>query len=80
MSGQQSQDLPDDPGEFPAIGQYDLVPEPGDAGYVQPADDGMEDHPDPAEEAPPAVGIEDLPVDAGGGDFPEPEPLTFFEE
>jgi len=37
MSGnQQSSDPPSGPADFPAIGQYELVPGPGEEGYVDP--------------------------------------------
>lgn len=37
MSGNQPPDPPSgDTPQFPTIGQYDLVPEPGEPGYVDP--------------------------------------------
>lgn len=36
MSGNQPIDPPNGPAEFPAIGQYDLIPGPGEEGYVEP--------------------------------------------
>lgn len=39
MSGNQPPDPPSgNPPEFPLIGQYELVPSPGEEGYVDPAE------------------------------------------
>ncbi len=55
MSGNQPVDAPPDPAStgFPAVGQYDVVPGPGDPGYVEPDPDPELDvdpaDPDPAD-------------------------------
>jgi hypothetical protein len=36
MSGIQSPEPPPPDAVFPAVGQYDYVPGPGDEGYVEP--------------------------------------------
>jgi hypothetical protein len=39
MSGIQSPEPPPPDAVFPAVGQYDYVPGPGDEGYVEPETD-----------------------------------------
>lgn len=54
---------PADSSAFPPVGQYDYVPGPGDAGYVEPEDDGG----DPGADDGPDADFEDS-QDAVDGD------------
>lgn len=51
MSGIQAPEPPPPDAVFPAIGQYDYVPGPGDDGYVEPED--------------PEAGVDDEDLDGG---------------
>lgn len=46
MSGIQHPEPTPTDAEFPAVGQYDYVPGPGDEGYVEPETEEYEDDPE----------------------------------
>ena len=77
MSGNQPPDdsVPEG-AAFPAIGQYDVVPGPGDADYVEPPPDQAEDEPLDTQE----VDFEEPPPDLVGLDAGEGFPPEIEQE
>jgi hypothetical protein len=75
MSGNQPVDEPPEGVGFPAIGDYEIVPGPGEEGYVDPADETPPAADDPSDEGeafadPNEAGDigEDGPLDDGDDD------------